>query len=119
MRVTDMVLLAALNVGAVALASSLSLYWPNHLTSVLRANSASDPKLGREVSVLSHMEDGFEYRVPLDELLEHGKLLFEANWTEQEGGGRPLTKGTGRPLADVTRPLTGMRAFNRLSAPDA
>jgi cytochrome c peroxidase len=49
----------------------------------------------------------------------HGELLFEANWTEQEGGGRPLTKGTGRPLADTSRPLTGTRAFNRVSGPDA
>src|SRR4029079_3467502 len=34
-------------------------------------------------------------------------------------GGRPLTKGTGRPLADPSRPLTGARAFNLISAPDA
>ncbi|MET0650001.1 MAG: di-heme oxidoredictase family protein [Pyrinomonadaceae bacterium] len=52
-------------------------------------------------------------------MLAHGQLLFSANWTEQEGGGRPLTKGTGRPLSDPTRPLTGVRAFNRVSAPDA
>ena len=49
-----------------------------------------------------------------------GGCFFAANWTEQEGGGRPLTKGTGRPLADPSRPLTGVRArFNRVSAPDA
>src|SRR5207248_9237128 len=51
--------------------------------------------------------------------LKHGKLLFEAVWTDQEGGGRPLTKGTGRPLSDPAQRLVGARAFNRLSAPDA
>ena len=75
--------------------------------------------IGREISIPIHLKDGEEVSVALSALLAHGKLLFEANWTEQEGGGRPLTKGTGRPLADPSRPLTGRRAFNRISAPDA
>ena len=75
--------------------------------------------IGREVSVPVHLQDGQEFSTPLEALLAHGKLLFEANWTEQEGAGRPLTKGTGRPLADPSRPLSGLRAFNRVSAPDA
>src|SRR5581483_11495187 len=40
-------------------------------------------------------------------------------WTEQEGGGRPLSKGTGAALADPSQPLVSQRAFNRLSAPDS
>lgn len=76
-------------------------------------------RIGREVAVARHLEDEQEFSIPLSELLAHGRLLFSANWTEQEGGGRPLTKGTGRPLSDPTRPLTGVRAFNRISAPDA
>jgi cytochrome c peroxidase len=76
-------------------------------------------QVGREVAVAKHLEDDQEFKLPLKELLAHGKLLFGANWTEQEGGGRPLTKGTGRPLSDPSRPLTGVRAFNRISAPDA
>ena len=75
--------------------------------------------IGREVSVPAHLQDGQEFTLPLPDLLKHGLLLFTATWTEQEGGGRPLTKGTGRPLSDPSRPLTGNRAFNRLSAPDA
>lgn len=71
--------------------------------------------LGQERAVPEHLKDG----VDLAAMLSHGKLLFSANWTEQEGGGRPLTKGTGRPLSDPTQPLTGARAFNRISAPDA
>src|SRR5204863_957983 len=49
----------------------------------------------------------------------HGNLLFRANWTQEEGGGRPLTKGTGRQLAEPSQTLTGARFSNRVSAPDA
>ena len=80
---------------------------------------AADTKLGSEVSVTRRLADGEEFRLPLPQLFTHGQLLFNANWTEQEGGGRPLTKGTGRPLSDPSLPLTGPRAFNRVSAPDA
>jgi hypothetical protein len=83
--------------------------------SVVQKQSA----IGEEVSVPIHLLDGQEYTATLDALVAHGRQLFEANWTAQEGGGRPLTKGTGRPLTDPSRPLTGARAFNRVSAPDA
>src|SRR3989441_8622829 len=75
--------------------------------------------IGQEIAVPQHLADDQEFSIPLAALLAHGKLLFNANWTEQEGGGRPLTKGTGRPLSDPSRPLAGSRAFNRISAPDA
>ena len=75
--------------------------------------------IGREVAIARHLEDDEEFRTPLLELIEHGKRLFAANWTDQEGGGRPLMKGTGKELADPSRPLVGNRAFNRISAPDA
>jgi hypothetical protein len=84
-----------------------------------RSRKGGESSIGREVSVPVHLQDGQEFTIPLEKLLAHGKLLFNANWTEQEGGGRPLTKGTGRPLSDPSRPLTGARAFNRISAPDA
>jgi hypothetical protein len=76
-------------------------------------------QIGREASVPTHLRDGQEFSVSLSTLLIHGRLLFDANWTEQVSGGRPLTKDTGRPLADPSHPLTGSRAFNRISAPDA
>ncbi len=97
------------------LGGGFALCWPRDAG----AQSASRSRIGREVSVARHLEDDQEFSVPLAELVAHGRLLFSANWTEQEGGGRPLTKGTGRPLSDPTRPLTGVRAFNRISAPDA
>ena len=76
-------------------------------------------RVGVEVSVPRHLQDDEEFNLPTPELLRHGKLLFGANWTEQEGGGRPLSKGTGKALSDPSSPLIGKRAFNRISAPDA
>src|ERR1043165_7967088 len=76
-------------------------------------------ELGREVAVPKHLQDGDEYLLPANALIEHGRRLFNAVWTAQEGGGRPLTKGTGAPLSDLNDPLVFPRNFNRLSAPDA
>jgi hypothetical protein len=75
--------------------------------------------IGREVSIARHFVDGDEFAMPLTNLIAHGRRLFEANWTVQEGAGRPLTKGTGAPLSDPTEPLVFPRNFNRISAPDA
>lgn len=76
-------------------------------------------QLGLELGLPLHMQDDEEYSTPMARLLEHGRRVFSANWTAAEGGGRPLTKGNGRGLADVSAPLTGARAFNRISGPDA
>jgi hypothetical protein len=75
--------------------------------------------IGREVGIARHLEDGDEFRTPLLALLKHGERLFTAVWTDQEGGGRPLTKGTGAALSDPAQPLVFPRNFNRVSAPDA
>jgi cytochrome c peroxidase len=96
-------------VGVVACALAVALAWGGVL--------AAD--IGREVSIPRHLQDGEEFDVSLDQLLRHGKRLFTAVWTNQEGGGRPLTKGNGNPLADPSSPLEFPRNFNRISAPDA
>jgi hypothetical protein len=83
------------------------------------AKSTAPSRIGRETAVAVHLQDGQEFSMPLEGLIAHGRMLFVANWTDQDGGGRPLTKGTGRPLADPSQPLIDLRAFNRLSAPDA
>lgn len=75
--------------------------------------------IGREVAVTHHLQDGEEYTIPLQQLLDHGRALFVANFTTEEGGGRPLSKGTGAALSDPDSPLVFPRAFNRLSGPDA
>src|SRR5437867_8177582 len=84
------------------------------------ANAQSNP-IGREAAIPEHLQNGQEFRVSLPTLLEFGKQLFTANWTIQEGQGRPLAKGVGTPtpLSDPSSPLVFPRNFNRLSAPDA
>ena len=64
------------------------------------------------------MQDGQEFTTPLGKLLKFGESLFTANWTIQEGGGRPLSKGTGAGLSDPGSPLLFPRNFNRISSPD-
>ncbi len=86
---------------------------------ILPAAASGGDTIGKELSVPRHLADGEELRQPLDRVLRHGQDLFAANWTVQEGGGRPLTKGTGAPLADPEDPLVFPRNFNRISAPDA
>jgi cytochrome c peroxidase len=88
---------------------------------VLLAESESPAggDIGREVAVPCHLQDGQEFQLSLQDLIAHGTKLFTAMWTIQEGGGRPLTKGTGAPLSDPHDPLEFPRNFNRLSAPDA
>lgn len=82
-------------------------------------DAVASVQLGREVAVEKQLEDGEEFTTSLIELIAHGKLLFDANWTVQEGAGRPGLKGTGAPLADPDSPLHFPFNFNRISAPDA
>lgn len=83
------------------------------------AGALVSAQIGREFSIARHLKDGEEFTVPLRELLAHGERLFSAAWTVQDGGGRPLAKGTGGALADRNDPLVFPRNFNRVSAPDA
>ncbi len=76
-------------------------------------------QVGSERALPRNLAEGEEVTIALPELLRHGKLLFNANWTAEDGGGRPLTKGNGRGLSDPSRRLEGARTFNRLSGPDA
>lgn len=81
------------------------------------ATAAAD--IGAEVAVTRHLADGEEFVLRPAELTAHGRRLFEARWTIQEGGGRPFSTGTGAPLADGATPLLFPRNFNRISGPDS
>src|SRR5215472_14745621 len=76
-------------------------------------------KIGQEVAVPVHMQDGEEYKVPIHDLIAYGQKLFTASWTIQEGAGRPMSKGTGMMLSDLREPLLFPRNFNRISGPDS
>jgi hypothetical protein len=71
--------------------------------------------IGREVAIPQHLENGQEFQTSLSTLLDFGRQLFTANWTIQEGQGRPLAKGVGTPtpLSDPSSPLVFPRNFNR------
>src|SRR5438105_6474804 len=78
-------------------------------------------QIGREVAIPRHLQNGEEFQISLSRLLQFGEQLFTANWTVQDGQGRPLAKGVSAPtlLSDVSSPLVFPRNFNRFSAPDA
>jgi len=85
----------------------------------LSYSTDADKGIGQEHAIPRHLKDDDEFRLPPADLIAYGKKLFMANWTEQDGAGRPLTKGTGKALSDPSAPLTGNRSFNRISGPDA
>jgi hypothetical protein len=89
--------------------AALLLLWP----------WAAAAQIGSEKAIARHLRDWEEFEISLPDLIEHGRKLFLANWTVQEGGGRPLAKGTGAALSDPGSPLVFPRNFNRISAPDA
>ena len=98
-----------------AIGVSVSPFWVGAQTDA----SAPRSSIGRELGLPQHLQDDQEYTLSIQRLLEHGRRVFTANWTVEEGGGRPLTKGNGRQLVDPKSPLVGARAFNRVSGPDA
>ena len=83
------------------------------------AQTPRQTAIGQEVAIPGHLKDGEEFLVPVRRLVKHGQALFSANWTTDEGGGRPLSKGNDKPLADPSHPLVFPRNFNRVSGPDA
>jgi len=90
------------------------------LTAVLAlTQTRGSSRIGQERAVDRHLQDDEEFRLPLLQLIEYGKKVFCANWTDQDGQGRPLTKGTGKPVSDASSPLRGARAWNRVSGPDS
>jgi hypothetical protein len=86
---------------------------------LLASASAALAQIGQELSTYERLEDGEEFAVSLKELLRRGRSAFQAQWTPQQGGGRPFSKGVGAPLSDPTDSLVFPRNFNRVSARDA
>jgi mono/diheme cytochrome c family protein len=104
--------LLARTVGAAIIAFPVAMPTTLYAASVTSA-------IGEELSSYQRLEDGEEYSLPIRSLIERGRAAFEAQWTNQQGGGRPLTNGVGGDLADPSSPLIFPRNFNRISARDA
>ncbi len=83
------------------------------------AVSPAFAQIGQELSSYERLEDGEEFAISLQELIRRGEAAFRAEWTPQQGGGRPLSKGVGAPLSDLADPLVFPRSFNRVSAREA
>ena len=75
-------------------------------------------EIGSERAI-DHMPDGMEYQTSLKKVLKHGRHLFNAHWTIEDGAGRPQLKGSGGPLSDPAEPLVFPRNFNRMSSPES
>jgi len=86
---------------------------------VVMMSSAVSAQIGKEVSSYERLENGEEFIVSQRELIRRGEAAFSAQWTSQEGGGRPLTTGTGAKVSDPSDPLVFPRNFNRISAQDS
>lgn len=98
----------ALSVPLIAIAAILGL-----------SQNTSAQAIGEEKSVPTRLANGNEFSIPTKRLFRKGEQLFKANWTVQEGQGRPLSKGTGAPISDPNSPLVFPRNMNRVSAMDA
>jgi len=86
---------------------------------LLAASGPAWAQIGQELSSYQRLSDGEEFDRTITELVRIGQADFAAQWTPQQGGGRPLTKGTGAPLGDPSQPLVFPRNFNRISAMDS
>lgn len=98
-------------------ATGQKILWACALVAI--AAAAAKAEIGAERSTYERLEDGEEFQVSLRELLRRGAAAFTAEWTAQEGGGRPLTNGAGGLLIDGSRRLEFPHAFNRVSSMDA
>src|SRR5260370_4422109 len=75
-----------------------------------------DSQIGKEVAIPTHLQDGEEFNRPVSQLIRYGAQLFDAKFTIQEGAGRPLSKGTGAPVAHPASPLLLRTTFDRISS---
>ena len=71
--------------------------------------------LGEGPMIKNHFDQNKINDYDLDEIIEHGELLFKVSFNELDGLGRPETSGTTK-----TRPRReSPQNFNRISGPDA
>lgn len=89
------------------------------LLTISALSQGRNAQIGREVAIPAHLQDGDEFNIPLAQLIDYGRQLFNAKFTVQEGAGRPMSKGTGAAISDPSSPLLFPRNFDRVSSPEA
>ncbi len=83
------------------------------------AEPPTDPQLGDTPTLVNHInQDDIESgRLPLDQIVERGEMLFTASFNTLDGAGRPETTDVS---PDNFRPARAFPDnFNRISGPDA
>jgi cytochrome c peroxidase len=88
------------------------------LFALLIPATAGATEIGSEQAVPRHLDHARVARgeVPIEEVIAHGRLLFEARFTTEDGAGRPGATGADIP---TRRPGESNPAFLRTSGPDA
>jgi hypothetical protein len=89
-----------------------------HLSASAGRSQTAD-LIGVENSGRIRIENGQENQLSVSELQRRGSSIFGGEWKKQEGGGRPMSTGTGAPIVNPSRPLVFPNNFNRLSAMDS
>ena len=79
--------------------------------------SPTTPIIGDEPAITRHIsqDDINAGKYDIEELIEHGRMLFEASFNTLDGAGRPELTGDGTARRVRTMPQN----FNRISGPDA
>ena len=85
----------------------------NETANVEKSPIGDQPTLGQHISQIA-IDNG---NVELDLLIEHGSLLFSAQFNSLDGAGRPETTGVGD--SPFRSPRVMPDNFNRISGPDA
>ena len=82
-----------------------------------REEPSPTPIIGDEPAVTRHIsqEDIDAGKHDIEELIEHGRMLFEASFNTLDGAGRPELTGDGTARRSRMMPQN----FNRISGPDA
>ena len=87
--------------------------------SLLAISCSSDESesllFGERPMIENHFDQNKINEYSIDEILEHGKFLFEVSFNELDGLGRPETSGTTKIRPRRESPQN----FNRISGPDA
>tara|TARA_Y100001960_G_scaffold331064_1_gene426890 strand:+ start:2211 stop:3623 length:1413 start_codon:yes stop_codon:yes gene_type:complete len=80
-----------------------------------KSSTISEEKIGEGPKIPFHIEQADIKNYSVEELIDHGELLFSLSFNELDGLGRPESSGTAKKRSRRESPQN----FNRISGPDA